>query len=250
MEQTDSDAIIWLEEVDSTNSYLKNLLLDAHLPEGMVVAADYQSRGRGQMGNSWFSSKGLNLLFSLLIYPDFISVKEQFVISEMFALAVKHTLDSFADGISIKWPNDIYHNDRKIAGILIENNIQGDRIKNTVIGAGINLNEEAFPETLPNPVSLRQITGKEYDRKEVLRLLLDEFFTRYEVSKKGDFRPIYNEYMQGLYRAEGYHRFEDANGIFLGRISCVMPSGHLVLRLPDSEEERMYAFKEVKFLDE
>ena len=250
MEQTDNDRIIWLEEVDSTNSYLKNLLLDSHLLEGTVVAADYQSHGRGQMGNSWFSSKGLNLLFSLLIYPDFISVKEQFVISEMFALAVKRTLETFTAGICIKWPNDIYHNDRKIAGILIENNIQGNCIKNTIIGAGINLNEEAFPETLPNAVSLRQITGKEYDRKSILRLLSEEFFIRYEASKKGDFRPIYDEYIKGLYRAEGFHRFEDANGIFLARISRVMPSGHLVLRLPDSDEERRYAFKEVKFLDE
>jgi len=113
--------IVRLEETESTNSYLKGLLKTEHLEEGSVVVADFQTAGRGQMGNSWYSGKGDNLLFSLLIYPIEIPANEQFIISRTISLAIKNTLDQFTDDIRIKWPNDIYWKDRKIAGILIEN---------------------------------------------------------------------------------------------------------------------------------
>ena len=145
---------IRLDETESTNSYLKKVVKEERPEEGTLVIADFQTGGRGQMGNSWFSSKGDNLLFSLLVYPAQVKANEQFIISRIASLAIKNTLDLFIDDIRIKWPNDIYWQDKKIAGILIENDLQGDVIDNSVIGIGLNINQEKFPAELPNLVSL------------------------------------------------------------------------------------------------
>lgn len=249
MEQLSNDRqIIRLEETESTNSYLRDLLKSQHLEEGSVVVADFQTAGRGQVGNSWYSDKGDNLLFSLLIYPTGIPANEQFIISRMVSLAIKNTLDQFADDIRIKWPNDIYWKERKIAGILIENSLQGKIIENSIIGIGLNLNQQIFPAELPNPVSLRQITATEQDKNYILDLLLKEFFLLYRSLQQGEKQVIEDEYMLDLYRANGYYWYEDANGRFQAEIDNVLPSGHLVLRTLDTNEERIYAFKEVQFI--
>ncbi|MEA4978366.1 MAG: biotin--[acetyl-CoA-carboxylase] ligase [Petrimonas sp.] len=249
MEQLSNDRqIIRLEETESTNSYLRDLLKSQHLEEGSVVVADFQTAGRGQVGNSWYSDKGDNLLFSLLIYPTGIPANEQFIISRMVSLAIKNTLDQFADDIRIKWPNDIYWKEKKIAGILIENSLQGKIIENSIIGIGLNLNQQIFPVELPNPVSLRQITATEQDKNYILDLLLKEFFLLYRSLQQGEKQVIEDEYMLDLYRANGYYWYEDANGRFQAEIDNVLPSGHLVLRTLDTNEERIYAFKEVQFI--
>lgn len=249
MEQLSNDRqIIRLEETESTNSYLRDLLKSQHLEEGSVVVADFQTAGRGQVGNNWYSDKGDNLLFSLLIYPTGIPANEQFIISRMVSLAIKNTLDQFADDIRIKWPNDIYWKERKIAGILIENSLQGKIIENSIIGIGLNLNQQIFPAELPNPVSLRQITATEQDKNYILDLLLKEFFLLYRSLQRGEKQVIEDEYMLDLYRANGYYWYEDANGRFQAEIDNVLPSGHLVLRTLDTNEERIYAFKEVQFI--
>lgn len=240
--------IIRLEETESTNSYLRDLLKSQHLEEGSVVVTDFQTAGRGQVGNSWYSDKGDNLLFSLLIYPTGIPANEQFIISRMVSLAIKNTLDQFADDIRIKWPNDIYWKEKKIAGILIENSLQGKIIENSIIGIGLNLNQQIFPVELPNPVSLRQITATEQDKNYILDLLLKEFFLLYRSLQQGEKQVIEDEYMLDLYRANGYYWYEDANGRFQAEIDNVLPSGHLVLRTLDTNEERIYAFKEVQFI--
>lgn len=251
MEQLSKDRLtVRLNEIDSTNSYMKELVESQHPEEGSLVMADYQTVGRGQAGNTWISSKGDNLLFSLLIYPRQVPAKEQFIISKMASLAIKNTLDQFVDDIRIKWPNDIYWKDKKIAGILIESDIQGDQIEHSIIGAGINLNQREFPPELSNPVSLRQITGTEYDRVYVLNTFMREFFLLYRELQRGEQQVIDDEYMLDLYRVNGYHPFEDANGQFRAKIDRILPTGHLVLRTFETDEERVYTFKEVKFLDE
>ena len=121
-----------------------------HLEEGSIVVADYQTGGRGQRGNSWISAKGKNLLFSLLIYPKNVFAKTNSLSAHCFA-GNKNTLDRFTHDICIKWPNDMYWKDKKIAGILIENDLKGNKIENTIIGIGLNLNQEIFPSELPNP---------------------------------------------------------------------------------------------------
>ena len=250
MEQLSKDRrIIKLEEIESTNLYLKQLLRNEPLKEGSMVVTDFQAKGRGQMGNSWFSSKGENLLFSLLIYPKDVPANKQFIISRMASLAIKNTLDRFTNDIRIKWPNDIYWKGQKIAGILIENDIESKNVINSVIGIGVNVNEQQFPPELPNPVSLRQITGVIQDRDYILDIFQREFFLLYRDFEKGETKAIEDEYMLDLYRTNGYYWYEDKNGRFLAEIKDVLPAGHLVLKTMDTEEVREYAFKEVAFLE-
>lgn len=242
--------IIELEEVDSTNLYLKKLVREERPEEGSLVIAQFQTGGRGQMGNSWFSSKGDNLLFSLLIYPESVKANEQFIISRMASLAIKNTLDQFTDDIRIKWPNDIYWQDKKIAGILIENDLEGNRIDNSIVGIGININQQIFPAELPNPVSLRQITGSEHDKQYILDIFIREFFLLYREMQNEGITAIEDEYMLDLYRVNDYYWFKDQNGRFQAKIDNVLPSGHLILKMLETDEKRQYAFKEVKFVDE
>jgi BirA family biotin operon repressor/biotin-[acetyl-CoA-carboxylase] ligase len=250
MDQLSKDRlIIRLDEVESTNLHLKKIAREVHPAEGSLVIADYQTAGRGQMGTSWFSSKGENLLFSLLIYPQHVVAAEQFIISRIAALAVKNTLDQFANDIRIKWPNDIYWQDKKICGMLIENDVQGKQIENSVIGFGINVNEQSFPSDLPNPISLRQITGMVHDREYLLDTFMREFFLLYRDFEQGNIEGIEDEYMFDLYRVNDYYWYEDANGKFQAMIEDVLPSGHLLLRTLDSGEVRKYAFKEVTFVN-
>ena len=241
--------IIRLEETDSTNRYLKQLVREERPEEGSLVIADYQTEGRGQMGNSWYSGRGDNLLFSLLIYPRQLPANESFILSRVTSLALKNLLDYFTDDIRIKWPNDIYWKDKKIAGILIENDIQGKEIDNTVIGIGLNVNQQIFPVDLANPVSLRQITGTLHDREHLLELFMREFFLIYRDLQEGLKTDIEDEYMLDLYRVNDYYWFEDSTGRFKAKIETVLSSGHLVLRTLDSDEQRRYAFKEVSFMD-
>jgi BirA family biotin operon repressor/biotin-[acetyl-CoA-carboxylase] ligase len=244
--------IIRLEETESTNSYLKQLLREKHLEEGSIVVADYQTGGRGQRGNSWISAKGKNLLFSLLIYPKNVFAKDQFIISRIASLAIKNTLDRFTHDICIKWPNDMYWKDKKIAGILIENDLKGNKIENTIIGIGLNLNQEIFPSELPNPVSLKQITGVTYNKESILNMLLHEFFILYRKLEQGKIGTIEieEEYMHNLYRRDNYYWFKDANGKFLAKIVNTLPSGQLILKTPDDDNIRAYAFKEIVFVNE
>lgn len=241
--------IIRLEETESTNSYLKQLLKERRLEDGTIVLSDYQSRGRGQVGNTWVSNQGENLLFSLVIYPPSLKAGEQFIISRVVALAVKNTLSHYVDGVAIKWPNDIYVQEQKIAGILIENDIRGVYVDNTVIGIGLNVNQTEFPEGLPNPVSLRQITGMVYDRDDLLDRFRREFSLLYADWRNGAVKRIEDAYMLHLYRRDGYHWYEDRNGQFMAAIEEVLPTGHLVLKIKDSKAVRHYAFKEVVFVN-
>jgi BirA family biotin operon repressor/biotin-[acetyl-CoA-carboxylase] ligase len=240
--------IIRLDEIDSTNNYLKQLSREQPLAEGTVVIAEFQTGGRGQQGNSWFSSKGDNLLFSLLLLPMNLPANEMFVISCITSLAIEKALSHFVDNICIKWPNDIYWNDKKMGGILIENNLQEGSVKSAVIGIGLNINEKSFPDNLPNPVSLRQITKTEYDKMKIFDIFLHNFFALYHQLKRGEKFEIKEEYMQKLYRSNGYFWFEDNNGKFSAKIVDVLSSGHLILKTKEKEEKK-YAFKEVQFLN-
>lgn len=240
--------LIRLDETSSTNSELKQLQQKKRLPEGSIVLADYQTQGRGQAGNTWFSDKGCNLLFSFLVYPKFIAANRQFIISRIVSLALKKVLDQYMEGVSIKWPNDIYWKDKKIAGMLIENSLMGQKINSSIIGIGLNVNQDEFPNGLPNPVSMKMVTRNEYNRDELLSFFLSEFNILYQsLQKGGDEKVIESEYMRNLYRIDEYHWFEDKGGRYKGKIIDVLPSGHLIIETLKAKEERIYAFKEVSF---
>ena len=239
--------ILWLKETDSTNNHLRRLLDKEQLPEGSLVVTDFQTAGKGQVGNSWESEAGMNLMFSLLLYPDFIPANRQFLISQIASLSVKETLDAYTDFIQVKWPNDIYWKDRKICGMLIENDLSGQLLYCSIIGIGLNLNQSLFRSNAPNPISLTQITGKKYDREEVLNRFLRIFFQYYCLLLQEKEEEVRTAYMQALYHGEGYHRYRDGQGQFESRIQAIEPTGHLILQLRDGEQRR-YAFKEVTTL--
>lgn len=245
--ENETPQILWLKETESTNNHLRRLLDKEQLPEGSLVVTDFQTAGKGQVGNSWESEAGMNLMFSLLLYPDFIPANRQFLISQIASLSVKETLDAYTDFIQVKWPNDIYWKDRKICGMLIENDLSGQLLYCSIIGIGLNLNQSLFRSNAPNPISLTQITGKKYDREEVLNRFLRIFFQYYCLLLQEKEEEVRTAYMQALYHGEGYHRYRDGQGQFEARIQAIEPTGHLILQLRDGEQRR-YAFKEVATL--
>lgn len=251
MEKPKSDRlIVRLDETSSTNAELKLLQQKSPLDDGSVVMTEYQTAGRGQAGNSWYSSKGKNLLFSYLLYPHSVKAKDQFIISRIVSLALIKVLDKYLDNVTIKWPNDIYWNNKKIAGILIENSLMGDHIDYTIIGIGLNVNEDKFPQHLPNPVSMKLIAGSEFERDKLLTLLEYEFQDLYQAMERGEIAAIEQQYMDRMYHKDSPFCFTDNNGCFKATIERVLPSGHLVLITYPDKEERIYAFKEVAFVVE
>ena len=241
--------IIHLSEVVSTNNTLRELLEGKTLPEGSVVYADYQTGGRGQLGNTWDSELKKNLTFSVILYPDVIPVNEQFLISQITALSVKETLDHYVEDITVKWPNDVYWRNKKICGMLIENDLTGTYLYQSLIGIGINLNQEEFKRDVLNPVSLKQITGKSYDREEVLNVFLSHFYNYYLLLLQEYYSEIREKYQEALYHGKGIYSYKDETGVFEASIREIEPTGHLILQLPNGDRKR-FAFKEVSFLHE
>lgn len=240
--------IIKLEETESTNLYLRQLLLDTEIEEFTTIVTDFQSGGRGQRGNSWTSDRGQNLLFSFVVYPKNIFANEQFILSRVVSLALVYVLSDFTNDIKIKWPNDIYWKDHKIAGILIENNLLGKVIDSSIVGIGLNINQTSFPEFLVNPTSLSKITGEVHDVQYLLNRFMQEFESLY-ANIENDRQAIEERYMHNLYRLQGYHLYKDKDGEFEAKIIDVAPSGHLYLQAIYEDCQRVYAFKEVQFLN-
>ena len=233
----------YFETTESTNNLLKEMTRHESLPEGTLVYTDFQTAGKGQPGNAWESEKGKNLLFSLLLYPHNIPISRQFILSQITCLAIKNVLDKYTDGISIKWSNDIYWKEKKICGILIENTLKRDKIDTCIIGVGLNINQEIFTGSAPNPVSLCQIVGKELDKEEILSDIYSQLFYLY---KNMDQEKIQKNYHENLYRKEGFHPYVDSltKESFLARIENVEADGKLIL-ITDKGERREYYFKEV-----
>src|SRR5574344_2655311 len=177
--------LVHLDETDSTNRFIKELKTDKKY-RMVVVASSFQTAGRGQGCNRWESEQGKNITFSILIHPDAILPHVQFVISMAISLAIKESLNGYFDDVSIKWPNDIYYKDKKICGILIENNLSGCVIKDSILGIGINVNQRKFVSDAPNPVSMFQILGKETDKEEVLNEVIRHFDYYLDKMNHGD----------------------------------------------------------------
>ncbi len=210
--------------------------------------ADFHTRGRGQAGNTWVSQSGKNLLFSILVCPSSLKAVDGFVLSQAMALAIKETLDPYISGVLIKWPNDIYCRGRKICGTLIENSLAGAFVARSVIGSGINVNQTDFPEGLAvPPTSLHMELGHEVLPEDVLREVLSHFREYYVEVQRGRFENIRERYHAFLYMRAEPRTFRDDGGEFVGRISHVESTGHLVIH-DEAGKERRYAFKEVKML--
>ena len=167
--------LIHLSETHSTNLYLRHLKdVNRNVEVGVVVWSDLQTSGRGQVGNKWESEHSQNLLFSFLLLPSNIDAKDQFIISQIVSLGIIDILNNLKTGFSIKWTNDIYFEDKKIAGMLIENDMSGRQIYSSIIGIGLNVNQENFSDEIPNAISLKNILGRSFDREELLYNILEK----------------------------------------------------------------------------
>ena len=216
--------------------------------EGDIILAQCQTAGRGQRGHTWESREGENLTFSLLLEPQFLSPSEQFLISECVALGVCDALLHYGIEAQIKWTNDIYIGDRKLAGILIEHKLQGSALARTVAGIGLNVNQKAFSDDLPNPISMAQATGREFDREEVLQTVATSLMARYEQLREGGAKELQADYHQRLYRLGQEHCYALPDGSrFRGIIRGVEPTG--ALRIENERGELLsFLFKEVEFV--
>lgn len=239
--------LIFRENLSSTNTEASSLLRRGDLPEGTVIHTDFQTAGKGQQGNTWESEKGKNLLFSIILYPQSVMPDEQFLISMTISLGVCDFLNNHTTGCKVKWPNDIYVKDHKIAGILIENSIMGDLIESTIAGIGLNINQEIFPEVIKNPVSLKFITGKELDTENCLSDLLSTLDKRYKQLLYGDRKKIHDEYKETLYRYNELYDYGTGGKIIKGRITDVSVSGTLTIR-DEHETAYRFSYKEVDFI--
>ena len=240
--------IHYFDSLTSTNDKLNRLLLETDLPEFSVVLTSNQTAGKGQTGNSWESEKGKNITLSVLLKPVFLEPHNQFYISKIISLAIVETLNSLKIQSTIKWPNDIYVEDKKIAGILIENSIMGDSISDSIAGIGINVNQLKFISGAKNPVSIYNILNRKQDIDKILDLLFHNLLKWHTVLVNDDLEKIDKEYFKRLYRKSGFYNYKDSSGVFSAEISKIESSGIIVLK-DTNGKERKYVFKEVEFLD-
>lgn len=242
---------MYIKATNSTNTLLKELLAKGEWPKGeRFLYTGFQTAGRGQAGNGWESEEGKNLLCSILLPPK----KELFDLNVLTAVAVQRLL---GEGFTIKWPNDIYWGDKKIAGILIENAILGSEVAYSIAGIGLNVNQTIFVSNAPNPVSLKLISGKETDIDALMQALMAQI----EAVEAMDEAQVWAYYRDHLYRREGFWPFVErevstaptmnaekgAEGIFLAKIENVRTNGEIELR-DQNGNLRIYHFKQVRYV--
>lgn len=238
--------IIKKEALASTNSYALELINKHGLKTPSVVIANRQLKGRGQAQNQWFSEKGKSLTFSVVLFPEKIKAERQFILSQCICLAVYDTLSHYTQGVSIKWPNDIYINGKKCCGILIENAVLGLGLAYSVCGVGLNVNNEKFTEGYI-ATSLGLETKQTYDLELVFQQFLSRFEYYYQKAEGGENALLNSLYHDNLFKLGVLSSFEDKNGEFKATVVGIDQYGQLLLE--DSERQlRTYGFKEVAWL--
>lgn len=240
--------LLKLDATDSTNQYLKDLLRSEKPSDYTVVIAERQLKGRGQMGTVWESEGRKNLTFSVLRRFDALNVKHQFVLNIAVSLAVHDVLkELLVPDVTIKWPNDIMSGSKKICGILIENVLKGERVGQSIIGIGLNVNQTDFMN-LDKASSLQRITGRNFDLEELLHSLLGHLWLQLESIEAKTVTQLLPTYEKLLFRKDKPSTFTNAHGkMFMGFIRKVSPSGKLVLELED-RVFREFDLKEVNLL--
>lgn len=245
-------SILHFDELRSTSDEMRRMADQGPGLEPFdAIRADFQTAGRGQVGNAWESERGRNLLISVYARPQGVDVARQFVVSMAVSVAVADTAAALLPAsvrgkVKIKWPNDIYVGDYKLAGILVENRLSGRMIGDSIIGVGLNLNQEVFRSSAPNPVSVKNISAVETDVASAAERLIGALRFRLAMVDEGDDAALMRLYWERLYRADGSaHAFADAGGRFDARIAAVMPDGRMELVTADGRR-RTYLFKEVE----
>ncbi len=230
--------------VTSTSDHI--LVLDKDMA---LVYSDYQTKGRGQRGNSWESESGKNLTFSFMLKPKEMRADKQFVISKLISISLINTLKRHNIVATIKWPNDIYVADKKIAGILIENVVTSScRLSKLICGIGLNVNQSTFVSNAPNPISMGQISNCVFSREDILDVFCEEFKKLYTLNNINDSSTIDKLYWEMLYRREQWCEYVDNQGRFEGMIVGVGQCGELMIEKREGNKRFEYLFKEVSYV--
>ena len=240
--------LLSLERIASTNQYALDLLDKKKPAEGTIVLAYDQYAGRGQVNKHWESEPGKNLTCSISLYPNFLPARQQFVLSQVVALSIADTIRFFIpNGVTIKWPNDLYVYDKKITGILIQNALQGSKIKSSVIGIGLNVNQTIFKSDAPNPTSVALEIKREIELETVLTKLCQALEKWYLKLKAGKVEEIHSAYLLQLFRRNEIHNYRRLDGsIFSGRIKSTSATGQLVIDTDKGEE--LFSLKEIRYV--
>jgi BirA family biotin operon repressor/biotin-[acetyl-CoA-carboxylase] ligase len=220
---------------------------ESEVTEGTVFLAYEQTSGRGQHKNFWESEPGANLTFSVVVYPDFLEIRHQFMLSKVVVLGIYKALYKYVDNLKVKWPNDIYAGTKKLGGILIENSIMYGLLKSSVIGIGLNVNQIQFTGDAPNPVSLKNLTNEHYDCDRILSEVLSGINWYYNLLREGEEEQIDEEYTSKLYRLNEVCQYRTEDEDFEGEIIGVNEIGQLLIRRSDGKILDFH-FKEVEFL--
>lgn len=235
----------FLPSCHSTNEMASILMTNKQPLNGTVVYTDFQTSGKGQRGNSWESEEAKNILMSVILETGFVEPANFFDLTIMTSMAIHDVLSEYLqEGVKIKWPNDMYFGGKKIAGILIENYIKQNSIEWCILGVGLNVNQIKFKE--PNAISLANICGQQFDREELVNMLLQKLELRYFQLEKGKTKNLRNEYLECLYWKDEIHVFQSEGSYFNGKILGVDQSGKLMMELEDGQ--RYFDFKEVSFI--
>lgn len=229
------------DELSSTNTEAEQWPKE-ELKDKSVILTYRQTQGRGQATNRWESEPGKNLSVTVVLCPSHCDASRQFAVSMVCALGVCDFISLHVEGVSVKWPNDVYVGDRKICGILIEHTVAGAFIRRSLCGIGVNINQSEFLSDAPNPVSLLQLTGKQIPLEKALEELLTCIGRRY--GQIADYGQLERDFMTCLYRRQGIHEWEDEAGGFRASIDRIDEYGRLVLEDTDGKT-RVYGFKEV-----
>lgn len=237
--------MIHLNSVDSTSNYIANLVKRKEIADGTVILADNQFAGKGQRGSEWVVEPGENLTFSFYLSNVNLSVDKQFRLTQLVALAITDFLATYGLIAVIKWPNDIYCNGQKIAGVLIENQLSGSMVKSAIVGIGVNVNQLDFSGF--SATSIRLETGKHEIVKEALFRFIFAFNEKWKVYFPNSLDVLQELYMSKLYRLNEWANYADEDGSFTGKIKDVLPSGKLQVEKSDGTE-KSYEIKEIRFL--
>lgn len=243
---------LFLHEVESTNTYAMNLLRNVNAIEGTLVYTDHQTKGKGQRGSVWTSKIAQNITLSIILKPQFLNSNQTFFLSKISALAVYDVMTDILPisqyDIKIKWPNDILVNSRKIAGILIENNFTATSVQNSIIGIGLNINQETFNDFERIATSVKLLLNKAIDRTMVMELLCQKLEKWYLKLKEQKLDLIDESYLNCLFGLNQTLSFETMDKIpFTGKMIGVSKSGKLRVEMPDFEVKE-FDIKEIKFL--
>jgi BirA family biotin operon repressor/biotin-[acetyl-CoA-carboxylase] ligase len=239
--------LIELDVVDSTNNYAANLLVQTKLVNGTAIMTHFQTGGRGQRGSDWISEPGKNLLFSIVLNGHFINAGNYFLLSKSVAIGINEALEEVSGETGfVKWPNDIFINNKKIGGILIENQWKGNLLEVAIVGVGINVNQMNFDQ-LSDVTSLALLSSKSYDLHEVLKKIFEKIEYYYNLLKRGEVELINKIYFNHLMYSNQWRIYDSIKGRIEGKIIEVKENGLIVLKLRN-KEKLTFEFKELKFI--